>query len=207
MLVKFLSFSASVWGTARYKAIFLSCLALVISLAGITAVALQQDAANPKGAASTVEQDGSGNGQDDSAPQLGGIRKQAAKEEQSTSAQPTAPQQSGGNPTAQPAENTPKPTQAVVTITLSKSEFELLPGTTSDLITSSVSDGSTLSWSVTPETDQGVQVVADETNPSAFAFRIKADATATAKSYTFTITAKDAARNINLQKTLTVVVR
>lgn len=43
MLVRFLSFVASVIGTARYKAVLLSLLALVISLISITVVALAKN--------------------------------------------------------------------------------------------------------------------------------------------------------------------
>ena len=54
MLVKFLSFVASIMGTARYKAIFLSCLAVVLSITGVTAVALFKDGTGSKSAASTA---------------------------------------------------------------------------------------------------------------------------------------------------------
>ena len=55
MLVRFLSFVASVIGTARYKAALLSSLALILSLTGITAVALTKESVRPYTSAGAVE--------------------------------------------------------------------------------------------------------------------------------------------------------
>ncbi|HEX9153349.1 MAG TPA: hypothetical protein VF809_00850 [Candidatus Saccharimonadales bacterium] len=206
MIVKFLSFAATIIGTARYKTILLSCIALVISLTGITAIAITKSGNIKKDASATVKQSDNPDKQD---PSLGASSfrslgtKEAPTEEsqQPATGTSTAPPQPKATDTTKQTNTTEAPAVDIVlsdnTVTISNSS----PAT----ITANTSDNSTVVWTVSPETHDGVHLTTQEST-TGFSFQITADDNATAGNHIFTITAKDASRKIDIIKQITVII-
>ena len=209
MLVQFLSFVATVLGTARYKAIFLSCLALVFALTGITATALLNGTLAPD-ASSAVEQKDGDEEKQGFAPQLGGIRNQTTKEHQAQ--QPTntqAPANEPQNTANGPSEANPKPAASSFDITLNTATSLVLAPDSSTIIAATVGDGNDVAWSVSPAEgcNNSVHVVGQDSSPS-FGFQIKVDKLAeSGSSCQFVVTAKDATHNITASKTIIVTIQ
>jgi hypothetical protein len=207
MLVKILSFCATVLGTARYKAIFLSCFILVASLSGITAVALMRGNIGSNGASATVKDEDSSSAAPDNdlSPHLGGTKQNTKEPTQQTEEQPesTAPDANAAKP-----DEDAKPTAPAVEVALSISDFPMTETATSPVVTATISDNSKVSWSVVADRNSnGIVLVTpnDSSSQAGFNFQIKTDKAAKGK-YTFTVTAKDAARNLEISKQITVTV-
>lgn len=210
MLVKFLSFSATVLGTKRYKAILLSCLALFFSLAGLTSFALNRGGDPSSGPAAAVSD--SSDTQETDTPKLNGVRQQRATEEQA--AQP--PAQQTQNTTTENTTPTPEATSTTpvgydFTVTPDKTQLSK-DGTA--VITVTPTDTSKVSWASSVK--ENTQSREDE-NPDSIALQLSTQETAeglkvTAKvskeakpgKYIVNITAKDAVRAIHLTKSVII---
>ncbi len=221
MLVKFLSFVASVLGTARYKAVLLSAFAVVISLTGVTAVAVFKDSGAVKNASSTVSRlhndPATAQG---SSPQLGNTPKQDTKNTVDTSqSQPSntgSQSQAGNSATTQPSNtqgassDNQSNTTPDVAISLSKTSLTLAAGTLSDALTANTSDKSAVAWSITPvdSGDKGAHAVISQNNSPVLSFQIQTDNDVTPGSQIhFKVTARDASRNINTSEVITVIIQ
>lgn len=211
MLVKFLSFVISVIGTARYKAVFLSCLALVLSLTGITALVLRSDE-QPRDAASTVQPSKDGDSTQNFSPQLPS-HKQSAKEqaEQSESdSQNTtnsAPQQTEN----QPDTSTKQPAATSFDLTLGKTPSTVAANTTSDAITVTTSDNSAVAWqfSIDDKNSNNAHILTTQSGDSSSAsFQIQTSKNIPSGTIiTVTVLAHDTAHNLDATKTFTVTVQ
>ena len=211
MLVKFLSFVASVFGTARYKAIFLSCLAVVLSITGVTAVAVFKDGGTSHTAASTVDNpEEDEKKQDNNTPQLGGISSQSTKDADQTQTETTSPTTTNQNQSSGNTSSSTETKTEDVTISLSTDKLTLAAGALSEALTAAISDKSNVVWTVKPvnESDTGVKATISQNNTSVLSFQLEADADAKSGSVVhFTVTARDATRNINLSKQISVTIQ
>lgn len=209
MLVKFLSFVATIFGTARYKAIFLSCLAVVLSITGVTAVAVFKDGTNSKSAASTVgKQDDDSPEHDGSAPQLGGInKKQSTKNVDQTETQTPSANNSQSSNANTPSSEANTPANEII---LSSDKVTVAAGSTSDTITASLTDKSNVNWAVSPvnDGDTGVRAIIAQSNTATLSFQLQANQSLQPGAIVhLTLTARDANRNLNLTKQITVTIQ
>jgi hypothetical protein len=201
MLVKFLSFIASILGTARYKAIVLSCLVLTISLTSIAGMALWHGSGQ-QSAASKLEQPEPEPDTKQGSPQVRGSNKQAIQNN-SPDAPASSTGQSGNTATPPPADSKPSnngSTSSTPTpVTLSKSELTLDDaGELSELLTATVVQGSAIEWTITAsDNPAGVTFVSpDEQTGTTFKFRIKTEqGTVKPGTYQVIIQAKDTTQN------------
>ncbi|HET8669523.1 MAG TPA: hypothetical protein VFM05_02530 [Candidatus Saccharimonadales bacterium] len=207
MLVKFLSFCATILGTARYKALFLSCLTLGVALSGITAVALMHGSSGSNGVSVTVKEEDNASQTNGFTPQLGGARKQTPKETEqqpSSSATPSAPENTvSKQPAATPKTPAPSPE-----ITLNLTEVKLV-GEDAKTVIASTSDVSKVSWSISLlEQPAGLHLVPlTDPQQNSFSFQIKADTDTVHGTYSLVVSAKDAARNLDISKKVIITVQ
>lgn len=208
MLVKFLSFVISVLGTARYKAVFLSCVALVLSLTGITALVLHSSS-QPRDASAAVEQTKDGVGTQNFSPQLPS-NKQPAKEQpeqsqtdnqNSSSNTSTAPDNSSSNTTKQP-------TASDFGIVIGKIPATVAADSTSDAITVSTSDNSAVNWQFATDNDGAHIITTQNTASSSASFQIQTSKNMPSGTIiTVAVSVRDNARGINTTKTFTVTIQ
>lgn len=219
MLVKFLSFVASVLGSAGYKTI-LSCFAVVLSLTGVTAMAVLRDSQPAdKSATSTIDKSTDESQAESTSPQLGSAHKQDAKDT-TTNQSTTASSQAGTDSTtntsgsqpqtpAQPTEQGNATNQAV-DIT-APSDITITAGNTSDTasVTAATSDQSTASWSAAiADGNDNIRIA----NPTAsgtatFSFLIQADKGQAGKTVHLTVLARNTLRNTTISKQITVTIQ
>ncbi len=208
MLVRFLSFIASIIGTARYKALFLSSLALSVSLTGITIVALTKDTAHPHTASSSLEQPKDAFTIQQAAPQLASIGKQNVKQPE-TQDQTASPETVVTNDTSAQSQNLTNDnttTAPTASIALSKASVMLVPGGESESILATTSDKSSVTWAV-ESNNTNVRVTPGTGTATEFSFQITADKNAVSGNYQLTILAKDVNRNASLPpKTVSITI-
>jgi hypothetical protein len=209
MLVKFLSFVATIFGTARYKAIFLSCLAVVLSITGVTAVAVFKDGIQSKGAASTVDKQSDDSPKEDGTPQLGGINKQQStkKVDQTETQTPSNTDNQSSSTNTPSSSESNAPTNEVV---LSSDKFTIAAGSTSDAITANLTDKSSVTWTVSPvgDSDTGVRAVISQNNTATLSFQLQTNQNLQPGAIVrLNVTAHDSSRNLNLSKQITVTIQ
>jgi predicted peptidase len=211
MLVRFLSFVASVLGTARYKAIILSCLALVFSLTGIAVMTSWHNRANSN-AASQVEQSESKNDQQQGSPQLGEEQKQAIQNEQpqqntNDNKEQNTTEQPSGNPNT-PAKN--EQTAADI-ITVSTASLTLAAGSTSSPITATVASTASTGNLTTEVIDNNESIFVEQqetvTGGIRFVIRASADIVKKDQPYEVIVVVKDASQKIVDSQAITVTIQ
>lgn len=219
MLVRFLSFVATVFGTAKYKAILLSSFALIVSLTGIMAVvATQSDGGHPRDDASAVVHSqatlGFQNGTSQVTRQSEAAANNRSDQQSSTNQrQDDTSAKSSKSPATTPTANDDKQDSGTTAVTIStsaKSPMTISQGATSEAISFTSSDGSTLTWSVESSDNADLQVALaanSKTSASSVAFQVTASSTAPAGTYQVTVTAKDTNRNILITKSLDITVQ
>lgn len=212
MLVKFLSFVASVLGTDRYKPIVFSCLILLLASTGIFAiVAFHEPPLKPATSQILPAKNESTNLQRQS-NQLG-VPRQPLSEESSlqpntSNEVPPANSASNSQKDTPPVESQPS-TSGATDLILQLTSVTLSAGSTIGPISASSSDNSKLEWSIIPQGNEpGLQLVADSLKETASSIRMRAraDNGTPAGTYSFLITAKDTTRSIAISKTFTVTV-
>ena len=204
MLVKFLSFSATVIGTKRYKAILLSCIALFFSLAGISVAVLNRVNIPSQGGASSAVKD---EDKDASNSDKLGIGQQKATEEQ-TQQQPQDQSQAATTPENTAPSTTPEQSNNVAfDFTLTDTSSPLTKGS-SISIAPTPNDPSKVTWSAsTPTTDSSPTALHIINFDAATGkFELNVDKNAQPGKYKVIVTARDASGNINVTKTITVTV-
>lgn len=212
MLVKFLSFVASVFGTARYKAIFLSCLAVALSITGVTAVALFKNNGDSHTAASNVGKSEKDAKKEDTSPQLGASSQSAKNADQNQAPAPGVAEERPSQPSNSVTMSSPKESDPEnVSIAVSADKVTVAPGATSDFLTATVSDKSNVTWTVKPvnEGDEGIHAIINQNNTApSVTFQIQASQDLKSGTIIHLLaTARDAARNINLSKQITVTIQ
>lgn len=204
MLVKFLSFTASVIGTARYKAVFLSCLVLVFSVASIAGMAIWRgnDARN---AASTLEKSEVEKSAQQGSPQLGNSRKQAI---QGGGVEPQMNEQSTGTaPSTAPSKPTTGTDAASkpLDVTLNTADLVLAPGETSDWLLATVPQGNNVEWTITLSETQGLSIINKTQGAIELRFQIQTEQNTTqAGTYQAILHAKDTQTSAITSKPITI---
>lgn len=212
MLVKFISYIITVFGTKRYKPVLFASFALVATLVGVNTVfSLYRE--QPQGTASSINQD---EVKDDTSEGLSkqGLQKQAAKVD--TEANPTSTPSTDPAIPVTPAA-TPKTELSIVTTPVDAAlsmKRDQNSTTSSQAITAATSDSSKLQWHIdTPVNAAGQPVtglsavpVGDKSNASTLSFSMKADSTLQIGQYSVTIHAKDSGRGVDLTKTIIVTI-
>jgi hypothetical protein len=214
MLVRFLSIAASVVGSARHRAILVSCLVLVASFTAILSISLMHGgpaaylAGNPQ-----TEDDESVDGQREPV-WLNGRQhlEERTTQEPDTSRSSNDSGNSSNAPRStdsqnasdgQPPADTPEPE-----ISLSQASITLSAGSTSSDITARIAPASeNISWSIvlSDTAAKDLTVINGETLEAATSFRIRAGADAKPGKYQFTIIAT--VNEVTLSRTLTVTVQ
>lgn len=206
MLVRFLSFAASVIGTRRYRPILLSLTAVILSTASIAAVASVLDDQPHQEASASQQLDTKADQQTTSG--LDGLDKQTPRDEGSADA--VAPQT---QPPATTTDNTKPPattgnqTTPAPELLLSTASVTLSASNQAALVQVNTSDKSTATWSVASDNlDSSVVTNLESTSGSTITLRLKLEKDATPGTYQLTVNAKDAARSLDLSKKITVIV-
>jgi hypothetical protein len=214
MLVKFISFVITLFGTKRYKPVLFASLALVATMVGVNTVfSLYRE--QPHSAASSINQDEAGQNTSQGLSAQGLQKQSPAEVNEQTSTAPTAntDQNTQGNPPATPSSNAPSITTSLAdaTITLKREANSTI---TSQPITFSSSDGSKLQWQVdTPQNAAGqpvnnlsVTTSGDRSGSSTISLTLRGDSTLQLGQYSVTIHAKDSGRGTDLTKTIIITI-
>lgn len=206
MLIKFLSSIASLLSNATYKAVIIPCFILALAGTGLTLTMIAHTAGSGSPAASTEKKEQQSSSQkQQTTSQLGGLQKQAPKDQ---AALPSGNAAADKAPSPTPSQTVDTQPAAInVNVSLSAATVNLVAGDAGS-ITATTSDGSMLAWTVTPHSskDIGVNSFIEQAkdNTAVVIFRFRASEKAEIGTHTFTITAKDAARNVAISKTITV---
>lgn len=205
MLVRFLSFAASVIGTRRYRPILISLAAVLLSTASIAAVTSVLDD-QPRQAASASQQSDTKTDQQTTSG-LDDLDKQTPRDESAAVQTPQAQPQGATSDNTKPTTNNGTQANAAPELLLSASSVTLSANSTTSLVQLSMSDKSTATWTVASDNlDSGVATTLESTNGAAITLRLKLEQNATPGTYQLTISAKDAARSLDLSKKITVIV-
>jgi len=205
MLIRFLSYLASVIGARRYKPLLISCLAVVVSVASIS-ILISSASNGSSDAASTVQQeDGKNEGsQQSSSPALNGFEQKPTKD-QGTPAGSQQQGASGTTPDAQQQADSQK--TAAFDITLNTDTISLSQNSPDAAVTVVASDDGKLVWSITPDSagnGLNARIEPSKDNDGHAVIRFRAD-TFTPGTYQFTVAAKTAGGQ-TASKTISVTV-
>lgn len=207
MLVKFLSFAISLFGTKRYKPLLFTCAALIVSLTAISVVAAMGGGSRDS-AANNPARD-SHQPRDTINAQTPGKRQTLGEPNTTTNQGDAATNAS----TSQPDAGSTAPTTRSVTsanladITLSSSAITLSKKQTQATeITATTADGSILQWSVVID-KSGLQTTpSDPSAATSVVFGFSANNDSPAQIYKATIRATDPTRGTSLTKNITITV-
>lgn len=219
MLVRFLSYAASVIGARRYKPLLVSCLAVVFSITGIAIVASSiSDGGNDQASRISEDTNTKGASQQPSTGTLDGLNKKQTKNGDSSSVIPdpnsTSTQPSDStSPSSGSADGSSGVAGSMLEITVNSSTINLSSNSAEAAVTvaSTATEASSLQWTITSATENGPAGTAptvriDPGKDSLGAVvRFRSDSS-NAGTYRFTIVAKDAARQQQASKIVTVVV-
>jgi hypothetical protein len=211
MLVKFLSFIASVLSNARYKAVLIPCAIVVLSITGLTAVALVHNSGSRSATSTAGQPDdpATDTSQSPLSPQIGS----GNKDTKDSSQQPIAKEPTNNKPADSDSGSTPDSStsaasnkvDAVLSATAAAVESDKLTRT----ITAAASDGNSLTWKVTPEADNiDAPLVVSEGQETGtnFSFHFRALQGTLPGQYRYVLTAKDPARSVDISKIIIITV-
>lgn len=208
MLVKFMSYIASMIGARRYKPLLISCLVVILSITGISFVATALSSGSPD-AASQVGQSSTNpsKGQQPASTNLGGLERKSEKADDSQSLQSN---NATGNGDSKQTGNDQTNAQALE-ITLNTATVNLTDNSPNAAVAVSANNSGNYTWSVAPDQNNGlsgviasIESMKDKDNQGNASLKFKATAI-NPGTYTFTITAKDS-RGATASKTITVTV-
>jgi hypothetical protein len=207
MLVRFLSYAASIIGARRYKPVLISCLALIFSITCIGIVASAISSSSPDAASRVTASNKKKTGQQPSSTSLNGLQQQPTKDSQAIQNQNgqagTATDQKQSNGATTPVTN-----NTDFDISLNTAMISLNQASPNAAVTVSTSDGSIVQWTITPDASSAgltSRIDPAKDTPGNAVIRFRAEAI-TPGTYQFTVTAKDANRSVSASKTLTVTV-
>jgi len=206
MLVRFLSYAASLIGARRYKPLLISCLVVLFTITGVSMVISTVVSDSPEASSQLGHTDQTTDKQQTSTNQLNGLEKKSPKDNQplpSTSDN----QNNTGTQNAQPSSNTP---ETSFELNVNTANLTLSQGSPNAAVTVST-ERTAVQWTLSPETNSaglGARLDApkDKDNNGNAVVRFALDNPATPGTYQFTITAKDTARGQSISKTITVTV-
>ena len=207
MLVRFLSYAASVIGARRYKPLLITCFALVFSITGISIVATALSSDSPGGASHAGQAADKAGTSQQSTSQLNGLESKTPKDSKQVSPPSTAQNNASSNTptTGTPTNDNPA---AAIEITLNTSTVSLSQGNSNAAVSVSANGSGNLQWSITSDTPvAGLNARIDNVkdNPSNAIVRLASDNVASG-TYQYTVTAKDVARSVSASKTISVTI-
>jgi len=211
MLVKFLSFIASVLSNARYKAVLIPCAIVVLSVTSLTAVALVHNSGSHSATSTAGQPNDSATNTSQSplSPQIGSGNKDTKDgAQQPIAGEPTNNKPADGNSGSTPTTST-SPTSNKVDAVLSTAAATVESDNLTRTITAAASDGNALTWKVTPEADNmDAPLVVSEGQETAtnFSFHFRALQGTLPGQYRYVLTAKDPARGVDISKIIIVTV-
>lgn len=206
MLVRFLSYAASVIGARRYKPLLISCLALVFSITSISVLVATLSGGTPDAASKVGQAEKQSQAAPSSSTDLGGLEKKETKTENNPAVTSPSAQGSAGNENKAP--NGPTSSVSVFDIALNTATVSLSPTSNSALVAVTASDSKISEWGITsdaPVPGLNVRIEQNKDNPANAVIRLRLE-NAAPGTYQFTVTAKDAGRNGTASKTITVTV-
>jgi hypothetical protein len=205
MLVRFLSFAASVIGTRRYRPILLSLAAVILSTASIAAVASVLDGRPHQAASASQESDTKT--QQQAASGLDGLDRQTPHDESAEAATPETQQPATNNDGTKPAGNSAVQPTPAPELVLNTASVTLSGSTQTAIVQIGLSDKSTATWTVTSDTpNAGITANVENANSPTPTLRLKLEQNASPGTYQLTLNSKDTARGLDLSKKITVVV-
>jgi hypothetical protein len=203
MLVKFLSYIATIIGNGRWKPILLTFGAILLSVGSISAVAAVLHSGSDTFSSKVAKTEADNNKQSQSGTlQLNDTQK-STKPNTGQGPTPTPTQQGDGND----AKNTVNP-PAMFEITPGSTAVSVGGGSTSTTLTLATSEGSKANWAILDNNTPGLTPLLDQPrdNVAGVNIRFRADQSAAPGTYQYTVTAKDTVRNISVTKIITVTV-
>jgi len=146
MLVRFLSYAASVIGARRYKPLLITCFALVFSITGISIVATALSSDSPGGASHAGQAADKAGTSQQSTSQLNGLESKTPKDSKQVSPPSTAQNNASSNTptTGTPTNDNPA---AAIEITLNTSTVSLSQGNSNAAVSVSANGSGNLQWS------------------------------------------------------------
>lgn len=209
MLVKFLSYTASMVGTGRHKPFLFLIAAALFAITGSTLVSVVWGS-NGHTAASVQQKTDAATEQQGSA-QLGSLERQNAKKPASEQSLSSQNQQTSTNTSTETRSTTNTGSGAsnmTTSISVSSSSLTLSgqEGQASISASLSGSGNSNVTWSITAETSsEGLSVNREQTTNSSTVFTFRTQ-NASAGTYQFTISAKDAQNTVVAKTSVSVTV-
>jgi type II secretory pathway pseudopilin PulG len=211
MLVKFLSFIVSAFGTARYKAIVLSCFALILSLTGIAGMAIWHGSVR-ENAASKLERTAAQTDEQQRSPQVGGSKQTIQNQNTGNSTHDNTSQPSAN--TTPSANQTPKTTPGdtapkQITVTLNKTAVTVPAGGQSEPITANATLPEGATWKLIADSDLGLDIITEEETATGLKFHIQTKSTIDPnRSYDVLLQIRDADQiTILAAKTIAVTIQ
>lgn len=220
MLIKVLSFIASVLSNTRYKAVLIPSVVVVLAITSLSTVLLLNETRPPSTAAVTTQADLEPQTSTDTraAKQNSGGQQQNPKDDSQqitdTPAGNTQPSTSSGSPrTSDPHTPVTSTPQTAFGITVDKTSLALSRDSTSVFFTASSNDNSSVFWTIAPVLVDGtetnpIEVISDNVKDPAgsIMFRFRTAPHAKPGQYGFVVTAKDSARSLTSSKTITLTI-
>jgi len=212
MLVRFLSYAASVIGARRYKPLLVSCLAVILSITGITIVASSLTGPSKEQISGIGGSTKQLPANQQAANDLGSLDKKQTKDSIAAgSITPQNPSASSDGESAKTPPNAPNPADKPLEITLNSATITLSSNSPNAAVTVSTnSTASGLIWAIAAENNTNskppsaqIDPVKDASNKGVIRFRTE---DSPAGTYLFTITVKDSTGQPGASKTITVVV-
>lgn len=211
MLVRFLSYAASVIGARRYKPLLVSCLAVILSITGITIVASSLTAPSKEQASGIGDPARQLPANQQAANDLGSLDKKQTKDNAATgSITPQTPSDgTDGEPATTPP-STPHPSNKPLEITVNSTTINLSSNSPNAAVTVSANNSAAnLAWAITAENTVGskpsAQIDPSKDSNTKGVIRFRAE-DSPAGTYLFTVTVKDGTGQLSASKTITVVV-
>ncbi|SRR6266542_477701 len=206
MLVRFLSYAASVIGARRYKPLLITCLILILSITGITIIAgtLSGDSHD---AASQAAQNADKSGENQqSASQLNGLEKKTPKDgssTQNTAPPASSPGSNGGNSSSRASDqNTPSLDIVLNTATISLSQAN----PNASVTVAAAGSANNIQWNIVSDAvPNGLSARVENAKEGNAVIRFSND-NAAAGTYQFIISAKDDNRSLSASKTISVTI-
>lgn len=214
MLVKFLSFVASILGTRRYKPILFACTVLLLTFTGFSvAQSLQKESA--PSAASTVDQET--DKPQSTSPQLSDSTKQKDTVDPDA---PVASAPSDPSPAARPkdktaqdgiaAGSTPAQPEPAFDIHTSASVISLSQDKNAGSFTATTMDNSEVEWSLTAvetNSNDSIKIMLESPSSSAtLTVKVRLESPASPGSYRYVLTAKNVTTTKQVTKSILVTI-
>lgn|GEM_PF-2505233 len=209
MLVRFLSYAASMIGARRYKPLLITCLALIFSITGITIVASAFSAKSPDAASHAGQDQGSKATDKQQSTSLNGLEKKTPKEDKPV-VQPSTNQNTNasGDGSGTAATNSNSGTNLEISLNTSTVSLSQASPNAAVSVSANVNGNTAIQWSITADSavnglNARIENVRDANGNAVV--RLSNDSAAPG-TYQFTITAKDALRSTSASKVITVTI-